>query len=401
MRIALKSEFSLSQIIILTLLLLASMNVLNLYFYFLFAAFWVSVIASFRNFVVDKLFFVLLVLSFSYLIFDPDSLSSITLIIKRFIFPMCYLMGLNFLNQGKNDSKTAVSREKILKTGFLIPAIGAFFHYLLNMAVNINSLNRNTVDVWTGEIMLATGQACLAIMAIGVFSATLFSESSKVSKFISAVGLLGIYTYNLVLAGRTLIVLSVMILSVALIYSVKNSDFKRNLNVIIVTIVIIVMIVLAYTQDLFGFRNWILGSNLSARFDIIQFDEDSRLANKLLYFSNMLEYPFGGGSLRNYVGGYAHELYLDVYSDTGVLGYVSIIIFVAFSSINAWNVMKKGNVSKNFKLLLLCIFVSILAEFFLEPIVQGVPWMLCSFCFYSGLLKNVCISDSENNDLLV
>lgn len=395
MKIALKSKFSFSQILILALLLLASMNVLNLYFYFLFAAFLVSVIANFRSFIVDKLFFVLLVFSLSYLIFYPESLSSVTLIIKRFIFPMCYLMGLNFLNQGKADCADNVNREYALKTAFLIPAIGAFIHYLLNMAVNISSLSRNTTDIWTGEIMLATGQACLAILAIGAFSATLFSEGSPRDKIISAVGLIGVFVYNLVLAGRTLIVLSAVILCVAFICSVINSDLKRKIYVIAITVFMTFLFIIAYTQDLFGMREWILGSNLSARFDIMQVNEDSRLSNKFLYLSNMLNYPLGGGALRNYVGGYAHELYLDVYSDAGIFGYASIALFVAFSAFNALRVIRNGNVSKNFKLLLICIFVSILIEFFLEPIVQGVPWMLCSFCFYSGLLKNVRIFDSE------
>ena len=395
MKIALRSKFSFSQILILTLLLLASMNVLNLYFYFLFAAFLVSVVANFRSFIVDKLFFVLLIFSLSYLIFYPESLSSVTLIIKRFIFPMCYLMGLNFLNQGKTDCEDKDNREHILKTAFSILAIGAFIHYLLNMAVNISSLSRNTTDIWTGEVMLATGQACLAILAIGAFSATLFSEGLPRDKIISAVGLIGVFVYNLVLAGRTLIVLSAVILCVAFVYSVINSDLKRKIYVIVVTLLIIFLFVIAYTQDLFGLREWVLGSNLSARFDIMQVNEDSRLSNKILYLSNMLDYPLGGGALRNYVGEYAHELYLDVYSDAGIFGYVSIILFVAFSSFNALRVIKNGNVSKNFKLLLICIFVSILIEFFLEPIIQGVPWMLCSFCFYSGLLKNVRISDSE------
>ncbi len=395
MKIALKSKFSISQILILTLLLLASMNVLNLYFYFLFAAFLVSVIANFRHFIVDKLFFVLLAFSLSYLIFYPESLSSVTLIIKRFIFPMCYLMGINFLNYEKNDSMDTKKRESILKAAFLIPAIGAFLHYLLNMAVNIGSLSRNTTDIWTGEVMLATGQACLAIMAIGAFSATLFSEISTKSKIISAVGLLGVFAYNLVLAGRTLIVLSAMILCVALAYSVINSNLKRKVNIIATTLIMLTLFIIAYTQNLFGLREWVLGSNLSARFDLMQVSEDSRLTNKWLYISNMLDYPLGGGNLRNYLGEYAHELYLDVYSDAGIFGYVSIILFVAISALNALRVIKNGNVSKNFKLLLICIFISILAEFFLEPIMQGVPWMLCSFCFYSGLLKNVRIADSE------
>lgn len=263
------------------------------------------------------------------------------------------------------------------------------------MALNISSLNRNTVDVWTGEVMLATGQASLAIMAIGVFSACLFSETSKIAKFFAAIGFIGVFAYNLVLAGRTLILLSMIILSVALIYAVKNSKLQRKRNIAIVTLAVLLIILVIYTQNLFGIRDWILGSNLSTRFDMMLIGEDSRLEKKQLYFVNMLKYPFGGGNLRDYVGGYAHELYLDVYSDVGVVGYVSVIAFVFISVINLWRVFKREDVSRNFKLLSLCIYIAILIEFLLEPIIQGVPWLFCTFCFYSGLLKSVRISDAE------
>lgn len=397
MKLVLKSKFNIFQLLILVLLFLGSMNFFNLYFYFLFAAFGIVVVANFRGFIADSLFFVLLILSFSYVLFYPNTLESVTSIIKRFIFPMCYLMGLNFFKTDKMGRINHEDREYQLKFAFVVPALGAFAHYLLNMAINFTSLKRNTVDIWTGEVMPATGQACLAVMAVGVFSAGLFSETTKLGKVFSAIGFISVLAYNLVLAGRTLIVLSVLIVFVALSYAVVTSKSKRRVRIAVATMFVIAVVLIIYTQNVFGLRDWVLGSNLSTRFDSMLISEDSRISTRFRYFANMLDYPLGGGDLRNYVGGYAHELYLDVYSDVGIIGYVAVIAFVVSGSVYGAIVFKNGNISKDLKLLMLCVYISILAEFFLEPILQGVPWMFCTFCFYSGLLKNINIYDKQKS----
>jgi len=118
--------------------------------------------------------------------------------------------------------------------------------------------------------------------------------------------------------------------------------------------------------------------------------EDTRLYLKYRYILNIFRYPFGGGALYSHVGGYAHELYLDVYSDVGIVGYLLIVVFVVGTTINVWRVINKNSRFDNeLKLLVLCTYTAIFAEFFIEPIVQGVPWLLCSFCIISGLISRL------------
>ena len=72
-------------------------------------------------------------------------------------------------------------------------------------------------------------------------------------------------------------------------------------------------------------------SNFYERFfgdrSVVDIDEDSRMANKERYINNMLDYPFGGNKLREQLNGaYAHDLYLDVYSEASLFAFVAIII---------------------------------------------------------------------------
>jgi len=388
MKIRIKPIYSFSESVILLLLFFGNMNVGNLYFYFIFLACFVCIFVHSRNVKIDILFVVLTLFSLCYLVAFPGARNSLTTIIKQFIYPMSYLIGLNFTKQVTEQSELRINEQK-LSAFFVVPAIGMFVHYLLNLLVNYSSISRNTIDIWTDKVISATGQACLAVLATAVFFSMLFCGESKTKKLVALFGLLVIFAYNLVLAGRTLLLLMVIVFCVSFGYKVQFSNRKQKAKTIFLVMIVVLSVFAIYVQDLFGVRNWILGSNLSNRFDRMNFMDDSRLINKYLYVRNMLKYPLGGGLLRKDIGGYAHELYLDTYSDSGILGYTLIVCFVVASVVRWWRFLKRIALGREIKLLVLCLYLVTLIQFHLEPILQGMPWLFSSFCFYSGLISGV------------
>lgn len=386
------------QTLVLVMLFLGSMNLMNKYFYFIFIAFLAFFLLNGQILKVDAVFGSLLVLSLSYLLFYPPARDGITTAMKQFSYPMCYFIGLNFFNLDRNGPMATEVTEKKISAALIVLTLGAFTHYLLNMVSNMGSVSRNTVDIWTKEIIGATGQAALAVMATGVFAALLFSEKKPFVKLIAAAGIIMILLYNLVLAGRTLIVLTALVLMAAIVYRIIHSDIERKFQTIISVIVVVAAIIVIYVYDIWGVRSAVLSSNLSARFNQMLVSDDSRMAAKLGFIKNMLRYPFGGGNIRRVTGHYAHELYLDIYSDTGIVGYVATIyaVIITLKRLNA--VLKNANAESDTKLLQLCFYIALLAEFFVEPIVQGIPWMFCAFCFSSGLLGSYisCLNQSRN-----
>ena len=78
-------------------------------------------------------------------------------------------------------------------------------------------LERNMLDFWTKSVLSATGQAALACMIVAVATALLFMSMRKLVK-IPMVAILGsVLYYNLMLAGRTLFVLSGVAMAVAFV----------------------------------------------------------------------------------------------------------------------------------------------------------------------------------------
>ena len=101
-------NFKLSQLFILFFVFLFAMNFVNRYFYCVFIAFIIFIFAI-RKFTITVPFMVLLCLSISIMLFSGEDSSKITMLIKPFVYPLCFLMGSSFFNKDNTDS--IVSRE--------------------------------------------------------------------------------------------------------------------------------------------------------------------------------------------------------------------------------------------------------------------------------------------------
>ena len=387
MRMAFNKKYTIIQSLSLLLLFLASMNAFSKYFYFIFIAFFVLLFKENMKLKADVTFFLLLSFSVLLVIFSPDTFGNIMLSLKQFAYPLCYLIGLNFLT--KNDRNNAFSAEVQNKVYFAISlmALGAFVHYCLNFLINIDSLARNNVDFWSGEILNSTGQAALSVMAVAVFVSDIFSQGRVIKKIYSIIGLAIVFVYNFILAGRSLIVISLSTLLVAIIFMIVSSDIKHKAGKIFLTIALFALAFTIYNENFFGLRDFIFGTNLSKRLEQISFFEDIRLIRKSQYISNMFMYPFGGGKLHDFTGGYAHDLLLDTYSDAGMFAFLILLVFFVLSLKNAVNIIRNKQMIYDFRMLVLCMYVVLILEFSIEPILAGMPWMFCAFCFYCGLLK--------------
>lgn len=387
MSIHLKNEYTPSQIIQLVLMFLMSLNFENMYFYIVFLTFSICVIANFRCFRISIIAVFLSLLAICYILFYPPTRASYTTIIKQFSYSMCYLIGLNMLKPSRTEGKISQAIDKQIRLSILVVAMGAFLHYLLNASINISSMLRNTQDYWTGEIVSATRQALLAVMALGVFSIWLVGDYPVRRRGLSLVGLIAIFAYNFVLAGRTILALEVIIICVAFFFTQKNMRGSRRIYSYLFMAATVFCALYMVINNVWGIREWILNSNLSNRFDTQKALSDIRFERKRIYMSYMLDFPFGGGQLREMVGGHAHELYLDAFSDVGIFGYGLIIAVVIMSMSSVVKLIRSKYLSIETRGLILCVFLGINIVFFLEPILQGAPWLFCVFCFVSGVMR--------------
>ncbi|HPF54935.1 MAG TPA: hypothetical protein PLV03_00205 [Clostridiales bacterium] len=391
--------------IILAGVFLAAMNFLGRYYYFIYLAFVLFCIFYRGKFKMDAAAVPLFILSVCILLFAPSSLNQLTYMIKPFTYPLCYIIGYNLLktaNDVPNDEKI----ETRLKAIICILGIGLLIHLLLNMVININISSRNSIDFWSKEVLSATGQTALSCLAIGVACALLFSDTKFIHKLLSLATLTLILLYNLILAGRTIIIMVVLMLLLSFAHLlITDENRKQKTTAVFFVLFLIAAAFILYQGNVFNIQDLIKNSNLYQRF-FGQWGQnvasDGRLQYKRYFLSKLFDYPFGGAHIRHEVGSYAHDLYLDTYDEAGFIAFFAVISYMLISLKHLWRCLKDRSINFSLRQLIFCTYTVLYAEFLIEPILLGMPWIFASFCLIDGALsyylnrrKTVAVSEKN------
>lgn len=283
----------------------------------------------------------------------------------------------------------------------IVGVVAAFLHGALNVAKNINTdvlyrTGRAYVDI-AGELMSATLQNLFFVMSSSMlFYFMVCCKKPIVVRVLGAsmtgVGMIGTI-HN---ASRTLIGLTGLLFFVALVVYLYNENEHLDTVVIKLAIfgfVIVFMVVAAYSMNLFGIKEMIANSAMGKRSEGLESRESQDFGNNLrwVYAGNILsklpEHPLGAVPYEHY----AHNLWVDVARDAGIFPFVLYILF-------AWRTMRKVVwMARSYlfdtreKVLLIPIVAAIFISCFIEPIVQGAPYIFATFCYISGGLT--CMTD--------
>ena len=384
--------------LIAVLMFFASMNFMSKFFYFTFAAAFILFLCK-TSVKFDYTSIIYLVAGFIMAMYHMSY--GILAALRCFAGAICYWVGYNVASGTTLDENILLEDRDFKKDGLefayivlVAIASGSFIHYILNFFINIGTdLGRNTIDLWTGEIMAATGQAALSCIMAGYAMSKILSPRRKFSRLLGILIVLGILAYNLILAGRTLIVMMCIVFTIGLVYIIikeKNASKKmRTLMFIGLAFMVVALIVLS---NLGGIWDYIQNSNLYQRFFSvggIDVDETNRWEAKLYYLEHMFEYPFGGMHLQKAYGGYAHDLILDAYGEFGFVVAIMLIVIVIIGIKDILEFIKKDAIPTAYKCSFLCVHVAILIEFFVEPILFGMPWLFACYALVNGMVAKL------------
>ena len=378
--------------LILVFLFLGAMDFLSYNYYWFFLAFLFFVMGHKADFYIDLSVFVLLLFSLFVLIFNNTYQQSITFMLKPFLFPIVYCIGYNTNFIRSQEETPLFVYERNTEKSIFVIAAGFILHFLLNAIININSTNRNTMDIWSGAEASATRQAALACIMLGIIAAFIFSDTNKKNKVFAIIILLLIILYNLVLAGRTIFILFIILMLFAFFYQAICTK-KNIIKLSVILVLVCLFIILLYINDVFGMKTFIENSNFYNRFftdsATMGIEEDSRLEYKLKYLEYFFDYPFGGRYIYNKLNAYSHDLYLDTYDESGIFAFICIIVYVLFSLKRMISCMRNKNISFATRQLMACVYLAINIIFWLEPIMSGLHDLLASYCFIDGTVAQM------------
>ncbi len=384
------------------LLFFSAFNFMGLWHYYLFLA----IIFAFckKEFTVsfDGALFALVTLSLSIVIFDRTASISVLTMIKQFVYPLSYVVGYIFISNKKTRFGFNEA-ENVLLRCIVLFALGTLLHIGINIYINPEvELSRNLIDIWSGEILAATGQAAFTIFPICLCSTIIFSSSKLFYKLISVAVLIYIVWANFKLACRTIMVLVVVALLIAGIYYIINkSNASKKLYALIGVAVIAGCLFVAFQNNVLGIHDAYIESDYYLRIENYkqtQLVEDPRFDYKMEYIERMVQNPFGGAKTHREIRSYAHDLFLDTYDDASVFAFLAVVAFIIISIRNLVKVLKNKNLSFIFRQLFLSVSVICYMEFMIEPILRGLPWLLALFCFMHGAVACLLKSDEHGDD---
>jgi len=273
--------------------------------------------------------------------------------------------------------------------------LGSFAHYLANFLKSITSpglSGRNTLDIWTNQGMAATGQAALGCLAAASAAAMVLYPIRRTDRLFGGLTITALLLYNMILAGRTLMILTLGLLFADFVYLlVRMKTVYPRVQMILGVLACGGLFAFVFVQNVGGLRDLWMESNLVRRFlgesgqALLQTD---RMGIKLEFLRSMPDYPFGGLHLRAQYG-YAHDLLLDAYDEYGI-GVFLLLTVILITGIWEWFcLMKQEAYALPYLNLIACVYPAMLAMFLLEPIFAGFQWLFVTYCFINGIIAGM------------
>lgn len=302
---------------------------------------------------------------------------------------------------GQQLTRFADNRESYYKNVCWIIAIGMFLFAILSYLKNGVIYNyeygkdlRQIPDFWVGRDSLwqATNINGYCVFAIIVSMVALFQKTRGIKLLTAVVLFVGSIYLSLVTAARTNLFLVILVAGCYLAFAIllkKNIRYVERKRAIEKFVLIPVGLIAAQVVIL----------NLDSilyRLPLQAFIE--RTSNRQLSISGdgrwkmwatvIKDIPthFFGNITSVHV---AHNIYLDVARESGVIPMTLLFIFTAMVLTTAWKMLWNKQYSLQIRIFNSVLFFSIWATFLIEPVMTAKPFVFIAFCMVCGMQKEL------------
>jgi len=277
-----------------------------------------------------------------------------------------------------------------LKLDILVIMFATLIHGLLNVLTNrnVNVLlinGRPYQDIYGGPIS-ATLQNLMFVLSSSLLFYFLVYEKKKKLKIIAIIAILcGVYG-SIANASRTLLYVTALVFFMCLFLHMilTHNIVSGIMRAVIICIVLYLIVILVVWLNLFGVQEWFMNTPLGRR-EATALPSSSVSQNmRWKYAGDILallpQYPLG----KIPYGNYAHNLWVDIAKETGIIPFVLYILFAVASLAEGvkYFFLEKKNPER--AVTIAAVMVAYLLVFFTEPIMEGSPMTFAIFCFIVG-----------------
>ena len=255
------------------------------------------------------------------------------------------------------------------------------------MLVNIGNNRYRLIDFWTGTYRAATGSGALNTMLISVVPYVVKFEKRRKIKILFLALLFATIQYMFMLGTRTqFAILLLIVILAALQFTYREQGIAGVLKCIGIMAAISLIVFLFYHFNVFSIRNYILSTNLAARYErraSLENSDSFRFQSFWIGLRELIQYPMGGRASQIY----RHNMWLDVGRVSGIIPVGLLLVYSIKNFVNVAMIWKNKEVSLSLRYLLLFLYIGAYVNCFVEPIWEGALNFFLALCVVDGMVS--------------
>lgn len=274
--------------------------------------------------------------------------------------------------------------------GSLLKSINMYGNY----SNVISSLNgRFIADLWSSEFITATVINASVSMGLSIAGLLLYRLHphfilNYFSKFFILIIFIGSIYISGTIGNRTGIMIALICFLIILLLKFSSNN-KSRILIFISTISIFIISSFFYQYNILGIKSSLKDLFIFERFSSSDFGGDPRFDAWLTTVLNFNQNLNGGRNIELNLS-YVHNLWLDVFYDSGLIPFILLMIFTLLSLITLLQFLKL-KINLAYKALIIGLFAAFYLTFAVEPIMQGFNIYFTCFCFVLGIMQRKLI----------
>lgn len=312
---------------------------------------------------------------------------------------VAYMAGRKIILHSSDECESMFIRiVKLIVTGCSIFALLCIIYKITHMseymakAVSAKTydvmIDRFVLDIWTGELFHPTNFNSLLIFAAVSIPCLFILETGIKNKIWQAVMISITLVACFFTASRSNIVFIVLAVATNVILRIWLNNGNRfivqrkTILVLLGVSVIALLISLVFKNDI---MNYLESTALFERSQNLTVKEDGRWTQMQKTLDVMFLYPFGNMP----VEGYAHNLFLDIAREAGIIPMILIMLYCFSTLMTTIKVIRLRAYSYELRIMIAVMKICIFAAFMIEPVIQGRIYVFMLSCLIDGMIYSL------------
>lgn len=316
----------------------------------------------------------------------------VEIVVLPFLF---YIFGKQMVDLAGRGKIQESNVKKIL----LIVSSGMF---LLNLLEFYSFSNGSLIapkiaqDFWTGRELYTTEFSFLAVFLVPLlFYTILFFREKTYVKIVLLLEIVVVNWMNIKLDNRMAlsITIALLVINMLIFVYINKGNLKKMRNFLMVFVGLCILAILCLVLNVGGIKESTYYQNFISRDGGILKNVRFQIFISVIF--QMPQHLLGGSKMDIAPFSHAHNFWLQMYNDTGILSFICIVTFTVLSLINVFKLIGNQKISQELKYLLPSIYFGIACYLMMEVGGRGIPDFFVFFTFISGMINQMLTSTKK------